>query len=82
MVRLWNSVLSGRNADGTCDTRGLTYISEPNFKAFEADLAEDAARTSSLAAMRAGDPHGMQGRAACTCTPQTSPSTLHCPTSR
>jgi hypothetical protein len=33
MVRLWNSTLSGRHVDGTCDTRGLTFISEPNFKA-------------------------------------------------
>ena len=59
MVRLWNTTLSGRNAGGTCDIRGLTFISESNFKAFEADMAEDAARASSMAAMRAGDPHGV-----------------------
>jgi hypothetical protein len=62
MVRRWNNTLSGRYFDDTCDTRGLPFISESNLKAFEADMAECAARASSLAQMRASDPHGMQGR--------------------
>ena len=57
-----HTTLIGRNADGKCGIRGLTYISESKCKALVADMADDAARASSLAAMRASDLHGMQGQ--------------------
>ena len=60
MVRLWNSTLISRRASDMTAVPGVFFINETYLKRFEDELATQALRSASMAAMRASEPwpHG------------------------